>query len=158
MLRKILDSLEPSFKDGKFKALYPFYEAADTFLYTPGERTKSGPHVRDGIDLKRAMVTVVIALMPCLFFGLWNTGYQSMLAVDPTLTPGTTDFVEAMKIGLMAFLPIYIVTLAVGGTLEAIFAVVRKHEINEGFLVTSMLFPLILPPTIPLWQGGLGIA
>ena len=158
MLRKILDSLEPTFKDGKLKALYPFYEAADTFMYTPGERTKSGPHVRDGIDLKRAMVTVVIALMPCLFFGLWNTGYQSMLATNPGLAPGDADFIEAMKIGLMAFLPIYIVTLAVGGTLEAIFAVVRKHEINEGFLVTSMLFPLILPPTIPLWQVGLGIA
>lgn len=158
MLRKILDSLEPTFKDGKLKMLYPFFEAADTFMYTPGERTKSGPHVRDGIDLKRAMMAVVIALMPCLLFGLWNTGYQSLLATDPTLTPGSTNFIEAMKIGLMAFLPIYIVTLAVGGTLEAVFAVVRKHEINEGFLVTSMLFPLILPPTIPLWQVGLGIA
>ncbi len=158
MLRKILDSLEPTFKDGKLKMLYPFYEAADTFLYTPGERTESGPHVRDGIDLKRAMMAVVIALTPCLLFGLWNTGYQSMLATNPELTPGSTNFIEAMKIGLMAFLPIYIVTLAVGGTLEAIFAVVRKHEINEGFLVTSMLFPLILPPTIPLWQVGLGIA
>ncbi len=158
MLRKILDSLEPTFKDGKLKMLYPFYEAADTFLYTPGERTESGPHVRDGIDLKRAMMAVVIALTPCLLFGLWNTGYQSLLAADPTLTPGSTNFIEAMKIGLMAFLPIYIVTLAVGGTLEAVFAVVRKHEINEGFLVTSMLFPLILPPTIPLWQVGLGIA
>ncbi len=158
MLRKLLDSMEPTFKEGKLKRLYPFFEAADTFLYTPGTKTKSGPHVRDGLDLKRAMISVVIALIPCTLFGIWNAGYQSMLAHNPELTPGTANFFEAMTHGLWAFLPIYIVTLAVGGTLEAIFSVVRKHEINEGFLVTSLLFPLILPPTIPLWQVALGIA
>ncbi|HPF13361.1 MAG: NADH:ubiquinone reductase (Na(+)-transporting) subunit B [Planctomycetes bacterium] len=158
MLRKLLDSLEPTFKHGPLKRFYPFFEAADTFLYTPGTKTQSGPHVRDGIDLKRTMISVVIALLPCTLFGMWNVGYQSMHAADPSLTPGAANFFEAFKIGLLAFLPIYVVTLAVGGTLEAIFAVVRKHEINEGFLVTSLLFPLILPPTIPLWQVGLGIA
>ncbi len=155
MLRKMLDSLEPTFKEGPLKRLYPFYEAADTFLYTPGEKTKSGPHVRDGIDLKRTMISVVIALLPCTLFGIWNAGNNALLAVDPATDPA---FMKAFIEGLFLFLPIYIVTLAVGGTLEAIFSVIRKHEINEGFLVTSLLFPLILPPTIPLWQVGLGIA
>ncbi|MEZ6004938.1 MAG: NADH:ubiquinone reductase (Na(+)-transporting) subunit B [Planctomycetota bacterium] len=158
MLRKLLDSLEPTFKEGPLKRLYPFFEAADTFLYTPGTKTKSGPHVRDGIDLKRAMISVVIALLPCTLFGLWNTGYQALHAANPALTPSATPLWDALWIGLKAFLPIYIVTLAVGGTLEAIFSVVRKHEINEGFLVTSLLYPLILPPTMPLWQVALGIA
>jgi len=155
MLRKLLDSMEPAFKEGKFKRLYPFFEAADTFLYTPGSKTKSGPHVRDGIDLKRAMITVVIALLPCTLFGIWNAGQQAMLAEAPSVAPTMLD---AFWRGLLLFVQIYAVTLAVGGTLEAIFAVVRKHEINEGFLVSSLLFPLILPPDIPLWQVGLGIA
>jgi Na+-transporting NADH:ubiquinone oxidoreductase subunit B len=146
-------------KGGKFEKLYPFYEAGDTFLLSPGERTKSGPHVRDSLDLKRTMITVVLALLPCTLFALFNTGYQEIRATtDPTLGPLDVNFARALYLGLLSFLPVYIVTVAVGGLLEALFAVVRKHEINEGFLVTSLLFPLTLPPDIPLWQVGLGIA
>lgn len=146
-------------KGGKFEKLYPFYEAGDTFLLSPGERTKSGPHVRDSLDLKRTMITVVIALLPCTLFALFNTGYQEIRATtDPTLGPLDVNLARALYLGLLSFLPIYIVTVAVGGLLEAMFAVIRKHEINEGFLVTSLLFPLTLPPDIPLWQVGLGIA
>lgn len=159
ILRKQLDRMAPLFeKGGRFEKLYPFYEAADTFLYTPGERTKVGPHVRDGIDLKRTMIMVVLALLPCTVFGMFNTGFQQLHAANPTLGPGDVSLFEAIKLGAFAFLPVYAVTIAVGGLLEAIFATVRKHEINEGFLVTSLLFPLILPPSIPLWQVALGIA
>jgi Na+-transporting NADH:ubiquinone oxidoreductase subunit B len=146
-------------KGGKLEKLYPFYEAADTFLLSPGSRTRSGPHVRDGIDLKRTMITVVIALLPCTLFALFNTGYQEIRATtEPRLSPLNVNIAHALYLGLLSFLPVYFVTVAVGGLLEALFAVVRKHEINEGFLVTSLLFPLTLPPDIPLWQVALGIA
>ena len=159
-LRDMLDKVEPLFhKGGKLEKAYPLYEAADTFLFTPGEKTKSGPHVRDGLDLKRTMIMVVIALIPATLFGMWNVGYQYQRATtDWGLAPGDADHFAALIYGAMKFLPIYIVTIAVGGTLEAIFATIRNHEINEGFLVTSLLFPLTLPPDIPLWQVGVGIA
>lgn len=179
LLRGQLDKVEPLFhKGGKLERLYPLYEAADTFLFTPGERTHSGPHVRDGVDLKRMMIAVVIALIPCTIFGIFNAGFQELRAtagpgadgqwlspLDLPLMAGLPWAAEAAPSmllaiwkGLWLFLPIYIVTVAVGGALEAIFATIRKHEINEGFLVTSMLFPLTLPPDIPLWQVALGIA
>ena len=160
LLRQQLDKVEPLFeKGGKLEKLYPLYEAADTFLFTPGHRTESGPHVRDAIDLKRTMITVVLALIPATLFGLWNVGYQIMRAeTDPGLLPGQVDHLRALWLGAFQFMPIYIVTVAVGGLLEAAFAMVRKHEINEGFLVTSLLFPLTLPPDIPLWQVAVGIA
>ncbi|MHC4823078.1 MAG: NADH:ubiquinone reductase (Na(+)-transporting) subunit B [Planctomycetota bacterium] len=162
-LRKKLDTVAPLFeKGGKFEKWYPLYEAGDSFLYTMGSRTRSGPHVRDVIDLKRMMTMVVIALMPCILWSLFNNGYQAMLA-DSSYGLAATDAItmdvvmQASWIGLLAFLPIYIVTLAAGGLVEAVFSVVRKHEINEGFLVTSMLFPLIVPVDIPLWQVAVGI-
>lgn len=160
ILEEQLKKVAPLFeKGGKFEQLYPFYEAQDTFLLTPGERTKSGPHVRDGIDLKRTMITVVLALLPVTLFTLFNTGYQEIRATsEPRLGPLNVDFAHAIWLGLLSFLPVYFVTVAVGGLLEAVFSVVRKHEINEGFLVTSLLFPLTLPPDIPLWQVALGIA
>ncbi|MEM1452510.1 MAG: NADH:ubiquinone reductase (Na(+)-transporting) subunit B [Planctomycetota bacterium] len=160
ILRKTLDRFEPLFtKGGKLEKFYPAYEAADTFLYTPGHRTTSGPAVRDGIDLKRMMIMVVIALVPATLFGMWNVGYQYQRAtVDWGLSPADANHVQAMIYGAIKFLPVYIVTIAVGGTIEAIFSIIRKHEINEGFLVTSLLFPLTLPPDIPLWQVALGIA
>lgn len=159
-LRNTLDKVEPLFeKGGKFERLYPVYEAADTFLFTPGHRTKTGPHVRDGIDLKRMMIMVVIALIPCTLFGMWNVGFQHERATtDWALSPADANHLQCLIYGAFKFIPIYAVTIIVGGTLEAIFSLVRKHEINEGFLVTSLLFPLTLPPDIPLWQVALGIA
>ncbi len=163
-LRNALDKFgKPFHKGGKWEKFYPLYEAADSFLYTPGARTKGGPHLRDANDLKRTMITVVIALLPCTLFALFNTGWQAMLAdkAHADAVAGGLSFsalLTALGIGAWAFLPVYAVTIAVGGAIEAVFATVRKHEINEGFLVTSLLFPLILPPTIPLWQVALGIA
>jgi len=162
-LRKKLDAVAPLFeKGGKFEKWFPLYEAGDSFLWTPGHRTKSGPHVRDIIDLKRMMSMVVIALMPCILWSLFSNGYQAMLA-DSSYGLAAADAIsmdvimQASWIGLLAFLPLYVVTIAAGGAVEALFAIVRKHEINEGFLVTSMLFPLIVPVDIPLWQVALGI-
>ena len=159
-LRNTLDKVEPLFeKGGKFERLYPVYEAADTFLFTPGHRTRTGPHVRDGIDLKRMMIMVVIALIPCTLFGMWNVGFQHERAtMDWALSPADANHLQCLIYGAFKFIPIYAVTIIVGGTLEAIFSLIRKHEINEGFLVTSLLFPLTLPPDIPLWQVALGIA
>ncbi len=159
-LRDALHKLEPLFLEGgKLEKAYPLFEAADTFLFTPGQKTRSGPHVRDGLDLKRTMIMVVIALIPATLFGMWNVGFQFQRATtDWGLGPGDASHLEALLYGALRFLPIYAVTIVVGGTLEAIFAAVRKHEINEGFLVTSLLFPLTLPPDIPLWQVAIGIA
>ncbi len=138
---------------GKLARLYPLYEAGDTFARTPAEVTQSAPHVRDAIDQKRLMILVIYALMPCLFFGIWNAGHQFNLAngIDATLK---ADLLR----GSAMVLPILLVSYLVGGLWEVLFAVVRRHEINEGFLVTGMLFPLVLPPTIPLWQVAIGIS
>ncbi len=174
MLRKQLDKLAPLFeKGGKFEKLYPIYEATDTILFTPGEVTKTASHVRDGLDQKRMMFTVVIALIPCILMAMYNTGYQAHLAIAEGAKPldsWQTQLFMALGMptdpsnilanvihGALYFLPVYIVTMAVGGHVEVAFAVVRKHEISEGFLVTGALFPLILPPTIPLWEVALGI-
>ena len=141
-------------KGGKFERLYPLYEAGDTFARTPGDVTPSAPHVRDSIDQKRLMMFVIYALLPCLFFGIWNAGNQFNLAnhvEDATLT---TDLLR----GAAMVLPIVFVSYLVGGLWEVLFAVVRRHEINEGFLVTGMLFPLVLPPTLPLWQVAVGVS
>ncbi len=141
-------------KGGKFERLYPLFEAGDTFARTPADVTPSAPHVRDSIDQKRLMVFVVYALLPCLFFGIWNAGYQfntSNGVEDATL-------MTHLLRGSAMVLPIVMVSYLVGGIWEVLFAVVRRHEINEGFLVTGMLFPLILPPTLPLWQVAVGIS
>lgn len=175
-MRAILDSLEKFVKPGgRLERLYPLYEAADTFLYTPGSTTKGASHVRDGLDVKRMMVTVVIALLPCVAMAVYNTGYQANLAISKGALPletwqtslyqylgygafDPTDIVACALHGALYYLPVLLVTFMVGGNLEGLFAVIRKHEINEGFLVTGMLFPLVLPPTIPLWQVALGIS
>ena len=154
-LRKQLDKVEKHFvKGGKLEKLHPLYDAIDTFLFVPGYKTENGPHVRDSIDLKRSMIFVVIALLPCLLFGIYNTGYQSNLLYDPH----NVTFLNNLWVGLITVLPIVIVVYSVGGICEAIFSVVRKHEINEGFLVTGMLIPLTLPPDIPLWMAGVATA
>ena len=175
LLRTALDKIGEKFNKGeKYAPLHALYEAPDTILYTPKDVTSGASHVRDGIDLKRMMITVVLALMPCLLWGMYNTGYQAALAVGHGALPWDgwqTAVFEALGFGYDAsniltctihgalyFLPILIVTGVVGGHLELIFSLVRGHEINEGFLVTWFLFALIVPPTIPLWQVALGIA
>lgn len=176
MLRKLLDRYQQLFEEGgKLSKFYPLYEAADTFFYTPGDVTRSASHVRDGIDLKRMMILVVIALGPCFFMAFDNTGYQANLAISQQIAEplpawqesvmrwlgrghNPQSFLDNFFLGGLYFLPVYLVTILVGGLWETIFAIVRRHEINEGFLVTSALFPLTLPPTIPLWQVALGIS
>ncbi|RPI03430.1 MAG: NADH:ubiquinone reductase (Na(+)-transporting) subunit B [Calditrichaeota bacterium] len=172
-LRSFLDKQEKLFKEGKLKALFPLWEAIDTFIYSTGSTTKSGTHIRDALDLKRMMMMVVYALVPTVLMALYNTGLQANLAIaaGAESTSWQAHVIRALNIGFdpaniwacaahgaLYFLPVYIITLAVGGFWEVLFAVVRKHEIAEGFLVTSLLFPLILPPTIPYWQVAVGIS
>ncbi len=172
--RELLDKVEPHFvKGGKLETYYGLYEMVDTFIYTPSDVTKGKTHVRDGNDLKRTMTFVVIATFFCIMMAMYNTGYQANLAIEAmglTESPSWRSLV--MNIfgynpmnpisnfihGALFFLPIYIVTLAVGGIWEVLFATVRGHEVNEGFLVSSMLYTLILPPDMPLWQVALGIS
>ena len=174
-LRAWMDRIEPQFlRGGRFHKFYALYEMVDTILYTPREVTRSAPHVRDAIDLKRVMTYVVLAVLPCALFGMYNIGLQANLAMADlgiAAAPGwrgdvlgmlgigydPTSVMACFWHGFLYFLPVYIVTLAVGGFWEVLFAIVRKHDVNEGFLVTSMLYTLILPPTIPLWQVALGI-
>lgn len=175
-LRKIFDRIRPSFeKGGKLASLYPLYEAIDTFVYSPGDTTRGAPHVRDGMDLKRMMMVVVVALAPCTIMAMVNTGYQANLALQAIGAESAVGwhadllswlgagydpnrFWDNLVHGAVFFLPVYIVTMAVGGLWEVLFACVRKHDVNEGFLVTGLLFPLTLPPIIPLWQVALGVS
>ena len=146
--------LKQLFEKGKpLEKFYPLYEAMDTFLFTPGTRTKKAPFVRDAVDLKRVMVFVIIGLIPCIFMGIYNTGYQMLAAKGESYTFG-----GCMWLGLVQVLPIILVSYMAGGFWEVLFAIVRKHEINEGFLVTGILYALVLPPTIPLWQVAVGIS
>ncbi|RMF07686.1 MAG: NADH:ubiquinone reductase (Na(+)-transporting) subunit B [Candidatus Neomarinimicrobiota bacterium] len=147
-LKRVLDSLRPTFESGgKLEKLFPVYEALDTILFASDRQTASGPHVRDNIDLKRVMILVVIALIPATVFGMINIGYQEALAAGMTRSWGAN-----LAVGARVFLPMLLVTYAVGGFWEFLFAVVRRHEVDEGFLVTGLLIPLIMPPTLPLWQ------
>ncbi len=153
-LEKLLKKIEPHVsKGGKYQILFPLYEVVDTLLLTSAEVTGSRPHVRDKIDLKRLMSMVIIALLPALFFGAYNVGAQAMIAEGKSVL-----FWAAFSRGFMKILPIIVVSYAVGGFWEVLFAIVRKHEVNEGFFVTGLLFPLVLPPTIPLWQVAIGIS
>jgi len=172
--RDILDSIEPYFtKGGKFERYYGLYEMVDTFIYTPAEVTRGTTHVRDGNDLKRTMTFVVIATFFCILMAMYNSGYQANLAMEAMGLEKAGSWRDAIMSwfgynpanplsclvhGALFFLPIYIVTLAVGGIWEVLFATVRGHEINEGFLVSSMLYTLIMPPDMPLWQVALGIS
>ena len=155
-LLKRLEKLDHHFqKGGKLEKLHPLWDAQSTFLFTSVENTQGGPHVRDSIDLKRVMIVVVFALLPCLFFSFYNTGYQTARAY------GEEELLEWWQLlfnGLLINLPIIITSYAVGGLWEGLFAIVRRHKISEGFLVTGLLFPLTLPPTIPLWQVAVGVS
>lgn len=153
-LEKIVDKIGENFKEGRPLAkFYPLFEATDTFLLTPGKITKKAPYVRDAVDMKRVMIFVVVALIPCIFMAVYNTGFQMLQAMGETVT-----FWSAIGLGLKKVLPIILVSYAAGGFWEVLFAILRKHEINEGFLVTGILFALIMPPTIPLWQVAVGIS
>lgn len=179
-IRQFLDSVEHHFEQGgKYERWYALYEAADTMFFTPSSVTSTTSHVRDGIDLKRMMITVWLCAFPAMFFGMWNIGFQanSFLAspegADAVMGDGglRTAFIQALAVtgagagvwdnlvyGMAYFVPIYFVTFVVGGFWEVLFGTVRRHEVNEGFFVTSILFALICPPSIPLWQVALGIS
>jgi Na+-transporting NADH:ubiquinone oxidoreductase subunit B len=174
-IRKFLDKIRPAFEEGgKLERLYPLFEATDTFLYTPDRVTTVEPHVRDSMDLKRIMTIVVYALIPCIFMAMWNTGNQAntaMQTMNIAAAPGwrgavltalvgydPNSFLANIIHGALYFIPIYVVSVAAGGAWEVLFGIVRKEDVNEGLLVTSLIFPLTLPPTIPLWQAALGIS
>ena len=173
-LRKWLDGVERHFQEGgRYAKLYPLYEAVDTIFYKPASVTRGSAHVRDGVDLKRVMITVWLAAFPAMFYGMYNLGFQANEIF--ALTGGRVDSWRGVLIdacggydsgniwhnlwfGALYFVPIYAVTFAVGGFWEVLFAVKRGHEVNEGFFVTSILFALICPPDLPLWQAALGIS
>lgn len=175
-LKNYLEKIEPSFeKGGKYEKWYALYEAVATILYTPGKVTKAATHVRDNVDLKRIMIFVWLMTFPAMFWGMYNIGNQAAMA----LAAGNGALPDIWQVGLFEllggslteqsgwgskmwygacfFFPLYAIVFAVGGFWEVLFASVRKHEVNEGFFVTSVLFTLILPPTLPLWQAALGI-
>ena len=175
-LRKMLDNIEPLFiKGGRFERFHAIYEMVDTLFYSPPDVTRGSPHIRDAIDLKRVMIMVVFAATPCALVGMWNTGYQAntaILAMGLETLPGWRETIllllggghdagsiyDNFLIGALYFVPIYAVTMAAGGFWEMLFSGIRNHEINEGFFVTSFLYALILPATIPLWQVAIGIS
>ena len=178
-LKHFLEKIEPHFlPGGKHEKWYALYEAAATIFYTSGAVTRKAAHVRDALDSKRMMILVWLALFPAMFYGMYNVGVQAFGALTPDLLQqniandwhyalanalGINMSSEAgvlgkMLFGAIFFLPIYATVFVVGGFWEVLFASVRKHEINEGFFVTSILFALIVPPTLPLWQAALGIS
>jgi len=173
-LRTILDNMEPHFhKGGKYESWYALYEAVDTVFYRPNSVTKTTAHVRDGIDLKRIMITVWLCTFPAMFYGMYNVGYQAntiMMADGIAAVEGWRGVLielfasydpssvwDNMIHGAAYFLPIYATVFVVGGFWEVMFAMKRGHEVNEGFFVTSVLFALICPPSLPLWQAAVGI-
>ncbi|MEZ9042264.1 MULTISPECIES: NADH:ubiquinone reductase (Na(+)-transporting) subunit B [unclassified Vibrio] len=180
-LKKRLEDVAPRFEaGGKYEKLYPVYEAFATIFYTPGNVNRGITHVRDSIDLKRIMILVWLATFPAMFWGMYNVGHQSVLALTSSYQLNelasviesswrlswafgdaqslmASGWASQMLLGALYFLPVYATVFVVGGFWEVLFAVVRKHEVNEGFFVSSVLFALILPPTIPLWQAALGI-
>jgi Na+-transporting NADH:ubiquinone oxidoreductase subunit B len=173
-LRELFDRLEPKFaKGGPWHRWYSLFEATDSFLFHSRRMTRIAPHIRDGVDYKRIMTTVIIALFPCVIMALWNTGYQANSGLQQlglSIPPGWRGTIMGLLgcdphshlsnlvHGALYFLPIYLVTVVVGSIWEALFNLIRGHEFSEAFLVTSLLFPLTLPPTIPLWQVALGIS
>jgi len=174
--RAMLDNMQPLFlPGGKLERYHALFEMVDTLFFSPPDQTRGAPHVRDAIDLKRVMIVVVFAAVPCVLVGLWNTGFHTNTAMA-TMGFDTVDgwrgsvlgmlfaghdpgsIYDNFALGLLYFLPIYMVTMAAGGFWEMLFSGVRNHEINEGFFVTSLLYALILPATTPLWQVALGIS
>ena len=175
-LRKFLDKLEPNFRKGeRLESYQAIYEMLDTLLYSPSDVSRTAPHVRDAINLKRVMGLVVVGVVPCALVGMWNTGHQANLAMAELGLLAPSDWrgalINAFGIGhdpasigastlygMLYFMPIYLVTLLAGGFWEVLFAAIRNHEVNEGFFVTSILYALTLPATTPLWQVAIGIS
>ena len=153
-LRNILKQSGKLFEEGKpLSWAYPVWEATDTILFSTDKQTSSGPHVRDNMDIKRVMFSVVIALIPCYLFGAYNIGYLNALATDVS-----RSLIDNFIFGMSYVLPVLIVTFVSGAICELSFAIIRKHEVNEGFLVTCALIPLTMPPDVPLWQVFIGTA
>ena len=154
LFKNLLAKVEPNFEEGgKLEKLYPAYDALKTFLFVPGHTADAkGAHIRDGVDLKRTMVTVIVALVPALLFGIWNAGHQHYLAL-------TTEagFWDKVLFGAQKVIPMVVVSYAVGLAVEFAFAVIKKHQVNEGYLVTGMLIPLIMPVDIPLWMLAVSV-
>ncbi len=147
-LQNLVEKVKPHFeKGGRFEKFYRSFEAFETFLFVPGNVTTRGSHIRDAMDMKRTMVHVIIALVPVLLFGMWNVGYQHFKAIGVE-----AEFIDQFVYGLIKVLPIVIVSYAAGLAIEFIFASIRDHEVNEGFLVSGMLIPLIIPASTPLWM------
>jgi len=153
LFKNILESVKPLFvKGGKLEKMYPAYDAFETFLFVPDHTTKSGSHIRDAVDLKRTMAFVVLSLIPCIIFGMWNIGdqYFNAIAVE-------TNFLNNLIFGFWKFLPLLAVSYAVGLSVEFAFAISRGHSVNEGYLVTGMLIPLIMPVDVPLWMLAVSV-
>ena len=152
-IRKNLDKIKKPFeKDGKLEKFYPAFDAFETFLFVPNHTTKSGAHIRDAVDLKRTMVTVIIALIPALIYGIYNTGYQYFIQSGLDFT-----FLDAFLHGSYKILPMIAVSYAVGLAIEFGFAVYRGHQVNEGYLVTGLLIPMIMPVDMPLWMLAISV-
>ena len=154
-LRNLVDKIKPTFeKGGKLGFLHSTFDAFETFLFVPNTVTKKGAHVRDCVDLKRIMIMVVLALVPAMLFGIWNTGYQHKLAF------GLNDwgFWNMIWYGALKVIPLYIVAYVVGLAIEFVSAQINGHEVNEGYLVSGMLIPLIVPVDVPLWMLAIAVA
>ncbi|QLE01870.1 NADH:ubiquinone reductase (Na(+)-transporting) subunit B [Galbibacter sp. BG1] len=153
-LRKKLDQLKKPFNKGeKWEKFAPAINAFDTFLYVPNHTTKEGAHIRDAVDLKRTMITVVLALLPALFYGIYNAGYQHFSQLGEAFT-----FWDAFAHGAWKIIPMVVVSYAVGLGIEFVFAIYRGHEVNEGYLVTGLLIPMIMPVDMPLWMVAVSVA
>ncbi len=152
-IRNYIDKIKPQFqKGGKFEKFESTFDAFETFLFVPDKVTFKGSHIRDAMDMKRMMIVVVVALIPALLFGMWNVGYQHFLSLGES-----TTLWESFWFGFLKVLPIIVVSYVVGLGIEFMFAQIRGHEVNEGYLVTGMLIPLIVPPDIPLWMLAIAI-
>lgn len=153
LFKNILSSVKPHFsKGGKLEKLYPAYDAFETFLFVPDHTTHKGTHIKDAIDLKRTMALVVLSLLPCILFGMWNIGDQYYKALNVEAT-----FFENLTFGFWKFMPLLIVSYAVGLSVEFAFAISRGHQVNEGYLVSGMLIPLIMPVDVPLWMLAVSV-
>lgn len=153
LFKNILESVKPHFVEGgKLEKMYPAYDAFETFLFVPDHTTHAGSHIRDAIDLKRTMITVVLALMPALFFGMWNVGQLHFIAIGEEFT-----LMTAFTFGALKMLPLIIVSYAVGLGIEFAFAISRGHSVNEGYLVTGMLIPMVMPIDVPLWMLAVSV-
>lgn len=160
-LENLLDNVRPHFEEGgKLSRFWVVYDSLETFAFTPGHTTHKGVHIRDGIDLKRTMFLVIVALLPALLFGAWNQGHQYFLSIGEVglSDPWSAMLADKMWIGLQKLVPLIVVSYGVGLGIEFIFAGINKHSINEGYLVSGMLIPLIMPVDVPLWMVAIAVA